>query len=1315
MNSSADASPASSFAGTNGSTTTTISSNNGSSGRGKLPKAKSVTRRWRRTSQQKADDDDTPQQPPPPSRGRSTLSQQTTAAEDDSLLNMVDEEDASGQSEDELFPTRPRATISSHPSQIGYLTTSSPLVQADHLQDIHTPEPDDNDPFTRTSTLPSESSTSGTLDYSLPLSSSKTGLAPPTTKNRRSASPVGRFRSVFKSKKSPAASINSSDSHSPERPLPSDANKTDAGGRNSRSSGSSAPSARNTPFPSVVVADSASSSTPPPSSHGVADGSLHQPDTSRSTPNERFRRLSRGQKVDTSARPETPPANEKATPVIVNTPPTPTDPSHPNTIVRPHTAVTASPDTISHSPVGYSNGSSPSSLSNSAIAQRRSRAGSASLVPSKLSNFTLAPLTPTPESGATTPSASGFFSSVLSAAQTATNSLSSATNSLGNTIASTNLTAPWSNNSKKAGGKDQDNKTGSTTTISTADDDNDQVEVESSLGASLVPSTSSGSKEPAVKTLGMGDLSLSQLGITEQSKSNSSSGGNSAANSANNSTAAMGASSPVLHPQRVSEVISESRHRSESAPADSSHFHSSEYLDHGSDAGLASNGRPGSVSDFADHDGRTPPTGSLYGDEKPIQRTGSIRSAIGRRRNRGSSAVSGGTIAAAIAAANASLANPAHGGSTPKLTGFAVASKKRNRDFHNFFKSVPDDDYLIEDYSCALQREILAHGRLYVSEGHLCFSSNILGWVTTLVMSFDEIVSVEKRSTALVFKNGLMISTLHAKHIFASFASRDSTYDLIVKIWKLGHPSLQSSLNGVRIDETGGDKTEKIDEGGEDVSAGSRSDSESDEDSDEDSNDVYDEDAEDDDVHDAAQSESNGGAADAEPERTVSRKVSGAAASSMPNGGGSDKTKDAPSAAGGADFPGPTTHGPTDCGNSDSHYDKSLIDEVIQAPLGKVFSYMFGSQSVGFMPKFLSNDQKCFDIQMGEKPKGLSQDNKSRVYSYIKPLNASIGPKQTKCIVTEQIDSLDFDKAIHIVCSTQNPDVPNGNIFTVKTNYCFSWAENNSTRMQMTCTTEWTAKSWLKSPIEKAANEGQAQYGRDILATIREALSQRPRAGTGSNGAGNGGKGAKGGKKGRKGKAATSSGPMGDSERSKPKPSAKSDWGLLEPVHGILGPVVDIVKPLLTGNVMYGLLVGLLVASWFGFGFNGNNGGGGGAGGMGLRRGGSYPERMAAYDEMWRREESELWDWLEERVGLDRLMDGGAMGHASSSGGGGGRSGDSSHHQEPRKRAFEPRTVEDKLREERMDEREIREAIKVTEEKLQVLKEVVDKREKLAG
>ncbi|KAF9055768.1 hypothetical protein BJ165DRAFT_443623 [Panaeolus papilionaceus] len=64
------------------------------------------------------------------------------------------------------------------------------------------------------------------------------------------------------------------------------------------------------------------------------------------------------------------------------------------------------------------------------------------------------------------------------------------------------------------------------------------------------------------------------------------------------------------------------------------------------------------------------------------------------------------------------------------VTGFAVASNKRNADFHELFPGVPEGDYLIEDYGCALQREILIQGRIYISENHICFHANIFGWIT---------------------------------------------------------------------------------------------------------------------------------------------------------------------------------------------------------------------------------------------------------------------------------------------------------------------------------------------------------------------------------------------------------------------------------------------------------------------------------------------------------------------------------------------------------------------------------------------------------
>ncbi|CAF3537067.1 unnamed protein product [Fusarium graminearum] len=1071
--------------------------------------------------------------------------------------------------------------FSTHPSQIGHLTTNSAIIQTNYHAESQpsASDHDSNSSTSKSSTFPPTAFDS--IDLKDPrVGRSKTGLLPPQSSTRRSPSPGGRLKDIFKPKKS------SGNSSSPERRPVSEPRQL--------------LETRDEQQPTLSVDPEFTQKFPV----------LEPPAIAKVASPERRARVQ--PKVDTNIPPRTPPSGDKPAPVIVNTPPTPTE--------FPNRSGQSSPERKSFwgSPTS-SSGTNGRPSSQSMSANRRSRSNSQNIGPSKLSHIVSAPLTPTPESGEATPNANpnpsgGFFSSMISAAQSAANTLSNTSLNIGG-----NKGRSVSQNIQEQ--LEPDNTKDDAQPTPTAAEMADKKE----------------NRKSAVSTIGAGELSLSQLGLAE-------------------------APSLVASPVNARfPDASDTRARSESAPVDSP----ISPVDFAPDESFS---RPRSLYEPVSRE-RTPPPPDSTGKENGVQRSSSIRSALRQNhRKRGSSVTTGTTIGAAIAAANNSLAHPNL--SAPKLTGFAIASKKRNRDFHDLFKSVPDDDYLIEDYSCALQREILAHGRLYVSEGHLCFSSNIFGWTTTLVMSFDEIVSVEKRSTALLFKNGLMISTLHAKHIFASFTSRDATYDLIVNIWKLGHPTLKSTLNGVRLEGTGGDKTEKVDAepaAEDEAQEGSETD-----DSDEEEE-YYDEDVHEE-MHNASvAAEANG--ADADVEKTASRKASGVALPSGPI------SEEAPAGSGGAaDFPGPATHAPTECGDSASHYDRIVGDDIIPAPLGKVYNLMFGPASVTFMSNWLSGEQKCLDLQMEDK-KGLTLDNRTRTFSYIKPLYGSIGPKQTKTITSETIETLDLEKSVNLTCSTQTPDVPSGNVFAVKTRYCLSWAENNSTRVQMNCTIEWSGKSWLKGPIEKGATDGQTTYGKDLFAAIKAAVSSKPQGTTPQ------GPGSKGGKKkGKKAKQSQSNTGVVETNVA-PKRPVQTNWGVLEPVRGILEPIGDIIQPLLTGNVMYGLLVGLLVATWFGFGFSPSRNAS-----YGHELGGVYrPDRIAAYEEMWRREDSELWDWLEERVGMDRL-------HNDNAG--------------VRKRAMEPKTVEENMRATRMGEREVKEAIRVTEDKLRVLKGVMEKKSK---
>jgi len=144
-----------------------------------------------------------------------------------------------------------------------------------------------------------------------------------------------------------------------------------------------------------------------------------------------------------------------------------------------------------------------------------------------------------------------------------------------------------------------------------------------------------------------------------------------------------------------------------------------------------------------------------------------------------------------------------------------------------------------------------------------------------------------------------------------------------------------------------------------------------------------------------------------------------------------------------------------------SHCEKQLFDATVPAPLGKVYSLTFGPMSAAFTRKLLE-EQKCIDLQLDDDKRGIDGTRKEMSYQYVKPLSGPIGPKQTRCIMKCTVEQFDLEKAVTVLVTTQNPDVPSGNSFIVQTRYCLMWGPDNSTRVLMTWGVEWTGKSWIK-------------------------------------------------------------------------------------------------------------------------------------------------------------------------------------------------------------------------------------------------------------
>lgn len=93
-------------------------------------------------------------------------------------------------------------------------------------------------------------------------------------------------------------------------------------------------------------------------------------------------------------------------------------------------------------------------------------------------------------------------------------------------------------------------------------------------------------------------------------------------------------------------------------------------------------------------------------------------------------------------------------------------------------------NFFSTDYSCALQREILVHGRLYVSQNYLCFYANIFTWETHLIIRWKDVTSMTKEKTALVIPNAISVVTASERFLFTSFGSRDKTHMMLFKIWQ---------------------------------------------------------------------------------------------------------------------------------------------------------------------------------------------------------------------------------------------------------------------------------------------------------------------------------------------------------------------------------------------------------------------------------------------------------------------------------------------------------------------------------------------------
>lgn len=204
------------------------------------------------------------------------------------------------------------------------------------------------------------------------------------------------------------------------------------------------------------------------------------------------------------------------------------------------------------------------------------------------------------------------------------------------------------------------------------------------------------------------------------------------------------------------------------------------------------------------------------------------------------------------------------------------------------------------------------------------------------------------------------------------------------------------------------------------------------------------------------------------------------------------------------------------------------------------------------------------------------------------------------------------------------------------------------------------------------------QYIKDIVGTIKAAVTvQRPVAKSTI----------RKGKTRRRKDTADTTGQDTDLAGPVPNVPTLSDWGIFEPVHRVLQPVTSILSPFMTSQVVIVILAVLLIQSSLSkskaFSAHSHVKDGRGT--------------VVDYDAMWHAEENNLWDWLDSRVVMDPIARNlpGARSPGSD---------------EARQKLLQARQVKSKIVKRDLDDRQIENAIQVTEERLRVLKEAVQQR-----
>ncbi|XP_037073523.1 protein Aster-B-like [Pollicipes pollicipes] len=342
---------------------------------------------------------------------------------------------------------------------------------------------------------------------------------------------------------------------------------------------------------------------------------------------------------------------------------------------------------------------------------------------------------------------------------------------------------------------------------------------------------------------------------------------------------------------------------------------------------------------------------------------------------------------------------------------------------------------------------MIYHGRLYVSQNYICFTSNIFKWNVSFCLPLREVRAITKMNV-LVFPSGINLETATEKYVLSSFASRDRAFVNIENIWRncidkqvLSASQLWQMVHELYGSELGltSDDDDYVDPSAEDDSSNKARVRKA-------AREFY---------HSVGRLEADSAAGSDAPATAPPSPPSQLRPGRDEDE--SDTTEDDPAAA---------------CCDGSQHTGRHVTSLELPLHVDQVFTLLFTHSD--FSEAF-HRERKYYDVVAGEWQDGEG-GTKVRSIRFQLDVNHPLGKTTT---VTEEQTMHPVSQAgcLYAVDSeVNNTGVPMAEVFYIIKHYCLIKLSSRKTRLNIWCQTKFKKSTLFKGFIEKTSNDGMDEH-----------------------------------------------------------------------------------------------------------------------------------------------------------------------------------------------------------------------------------------------